>query len=212
MCVWVFVCEDGSLTGWAGASERKRARESEGERGKLIIIYSYSCGCKQPKLCLKAYAAHGNATLYSSHVLTVQTQAQETVIIILNISILLYSKTLLGIFQLFVKPQVLKKKKSDSEVQKFQESILAQNSFALPTSLIPSSFFPQTLPVVTGPRRSLLHNTMLLSLGEASACQLHSKTLSSYLNLFFLDSVLEQNIHVSLAGFSRGVTLAFYSH
>lgn len=70
-------------------------------------------------------------------------------------------------------------------------------------------FFPQTLPVVTGPRRLPPHSTMVLSLGEASACQWHSKTRSSYLNLFFLDNVLEQNIHISLAGFSGGLGWLF---
>ena len=38
-------------------------------------------------------------------------------------------------------------------MQTFQESILAPNSFSLPVSLMPASFFSQTLPVVTGPRR-----------------------------------------------------------
>lgn len=44
-------------------------------------------------------------------------------------------------FSIICKTTSFEKKNSDSEVQKFQESILAQNSFALPTSLMPSSFF-----------------------------------------------------------------------
>lgn len=94
-------------------------------------------------------------------------------------------------------------------MQEFQESVLAESSLSGPISLMPGSFFPQTFPVVTGPRRLPPHNTMLLSLGEASACQWHSKTRSSYLNLFFLDNVLEQNIHISLAGFSGGLGWLF---
>lgn len=104
----------------------------------------------------------------------------------------------------FTSPGVLNYFKNWSFVQGFQDSIPAQSSFSGPISLMPGSFFSQTLPVVTGPRRPLLRNTMLLSLGETSACRWHSKTRSSYFNLFFLDNVLEQNIHISLAGFSGG--------
>lgn len=117
-------------------------------------------------------------------------------------------------FKLFAKAQVSKKKKKEESLRGAEISGKHSDTEQLFTAYFfdACKFFSQTLPVVTGPRRSLLHNTMLLSLGEASVCQLHSKTRSSYLNLLFLDNVLEQNIHISLAGFSRGVKLAFYSH